>query len=106
MSAGANDNQNVIVSDDQYLNAVVFFWDLIYEEDKRELLCHGALIASNWIFASKKCHEIISNSSCTVLSTGGSYFEDIDIDFVIKSTIQFEIRLKFVILVVSSIREY
>ena len=106
MSAGANDNQKVIVSDDQYLNVIVFFWKIIYEEDIQELLCHGAIIASNWIFVTKKCHENILNSNCTVLSTGGSYFEDIDIDFVIKSTIQFEKRSQFVILVVSSITEY
>ena len=95
-----------MVSDDQFLNVIVFFWKIIYEEDKRELLCHGALIASNWIFATKKCHESIFNSSCTVLGTGGSYFEDIDIDFVIKSTIQFEKRSQFVVLIVSRIREY
>ena len=106
MSAGAGDNQNLMVSDDQYLNVIVFFWKIIYEEGKRKLLCHGALIASNWIFATKKCHEIISDSDCTVLSTGGSYFEDIDIDFVIKSTIKFDKRSQFVILIVSSIREY
>ena len=106
MPPGADDNQNLMVSDDQYLNVIVFFWEIIYEENKRELLCHGALIASNLILTTKACHEIILKSNNTVLSTGSSYFDDTDIDFIIKRILKFAIKSKFVLLIVSSFREY
>ena len=106
MSPGADNDLDFMTSDDQYLNFIVSFWKINSDVGERKLLCLGALIASNWIFVTKTCYNILRESKRTVICTGSSYFDDIDINFIIKSIIEFPKISKFIILVVSSSKEY
>ena len=106
MPSGADNNRNLTASDEQYLDVIVSFWKIISEKDEREFLCIGALIASNWIFVTKKCRDILRESGRTVICTGSSYFDDIDINFITSSTIEFPKKSKFIVLIVSTFREY
>ena len=101
MSPGEDNDQNLMVSDDKYLNTIVSFWKKIPEGGNRELLCLGALSGSSIIFMKKTCHELLRESNNMVICTGSSYFDDFDMNFIINSTIDFYRDTHFILLLVS-----
>ena len=101
MSPGEDNDQNLMVSDDKYLSTIVSFWEKIPEGGKRVLLCLGALSGSSMIFIKKTCHELLKESNNMVICTGSSYFDDFDMHFIIKGTIDFVGNTHFILLLVS-----
>ena len=101
MSPGEDNDRDVMVSDDKYLDTIVSLWQKIPEEGKQELLCLGALIGSSIIFIKKTCHELLKESNNMVICTGSSYFDDFDMKFIIKDAIDFFRDTHFILLLVS-----
>ena len=93
-----------MISDDKYLNTIVSFWKIIPKEGKRELLCLGALIGSNLVFITNKCHDFLNKSNNTIICTGSSYFDDIYMHFIIEASQELHKHSQFIILVVSKSR--
>ena len=90
-------------SDLKYLDTIVSFWKIIPEDGERELLCLGALIGFSLIYTTITCHDSLIKSNNTVICTGISYFDDIDMNFIIEGTEEFQKNTYFILLTVSSL---
>ena len=101
MFSGEGNEQDLMVSDDKYLDTIVSFWRIL-EDDERELLCLGALSGFSLLYTTLKCHQTVKESNNIIIRTGSSYFDDIDISFILQGAIELPKGTNFILSIVSN----
>ena len=103
MFLGADSDEEVELSEDDYYGAIVSFWK-IHSRNEFRIICLGALISSKWIFVTHKCYRDVQPYSETYTLFGSSYSNLFTSNPYVHIVDHQEIRPKsrFIILIVSN----
>ena len=102
MSLGSCKNKKTVISNCDYYNSIVSFRRK--DSVKKEVFCAGALIDSKRIFTTVRCSLDVLPYDKTIVSIGGYYVQNNNLECRIIGTEEIRTQSKFIILLVSIFR--
>ena len=80
---GAGNNENDEISNTDFVNIIVSFWELLNSRNPPKLICLGIFLRSNWIFLTTNCaKEVERIGANTIIEYGGYAAEGISPGFI------------------------